>query len=152
MSLEERARNLLAKDLPGLRKCGLRQTMRDAYQWIYPGSQKTDDGIWTVGEMERVEEDWPRPPFIPDATRFRKCAFQHNQSSLTPCVEIWEIEDTNPITSQKLKDIETWMFWHWDGAMHPQFELWRTDRWGQGRYRILSTAEDHYGVKLINLP
>lgn len=152
MSLEERARRQLAQDLPGLRKCGLRETMREAYRWIYPNSKKDEDGIWTVGEMERVEEYWPAPNFVPDATRFRKCAFSHSPESLTPCVEIWEIEDTNPITSKKLDDIEHWMSWHWDGAMHPQFELWRANRWGQGRFRVISTAEDHYGVKLVDLP
>ncbi len=136
--MEQWAFNNLARDLPGLCKSGLKPTIYNAMSWVNYS-------------QETVDEWWVRPNFVPDATRWRKCVFQHAQDRMTPCVELWEIEDSNKLTKKKLEDIERWMFLTWDGCMHPQLELWVCDRWGNSRFRVISTAEDHYGISLVDL-
>lgn len=141
MSLEQWAFNNLAKDLPGLRKCGLKPTIYEAMKWASGGYDE-----------EYLDECyWMRPNFVPDATRWRKCALGHALDRHTPCVELWEIEDSNKLTKEKLEAIDSWFFLVWDGCMHPQFELWVCDRWGNSRFRVISTAEDHYGMSLVDL-
>jgi hypothetical protein len=140
MSLEQWAYSNLAKDLPGLRQFGLKPTIYDAISWADPNYTK-----------EYLDEYvWARPSFVPDATRWRKCVFSHAQQHKTPCVELWEIEDSNKVSKKKLEAIESWFFRIWDGEMYPQFELWVCDRWGNARFRVISTAEDHYGVSLVD--
>ena len=132
--IERMAFEKLLKTMPDLKRSGLRKTIEDAVIWGYDGSDDFDDETMSFG----------KPPFVPDATRFRKM-MRDDGSKREPIVEIWEIEDTSKVTHEKMEKIIEWWNWYFDGADIPFFELWTTDRWGNNRNKVWSDYEDIYG-------
>lgn len=142
MGLEKRALDILSLSVRGLRPNGLRQTVKEAVGWA---NQFNYDF-----EAEDMVKNWQHPQFIPDATRWRKCFPSHAKHIYTSCVEIWEIENTHPLTQSKIDHVINWIGAFWDPISHPFFELWRCDGWGRGEHRIYSTATDLYGITLVD--
>jgi len=134
-TIEKMAFDKLVKLMPDMKRSGLRKCIDSAIRWGY----ENDD--YFSEELLHYEI----PTFIPDATRFRKCARLDRPEKRQPIVEIWEIEDTSKITHEKMDRIFTWWINNFDGAAIPFFELWVTDRWGNNRNKVWSDYEDVYG-------
>ena len=133
-TIERMAFDRLSKIMPDLKRSSLRKTIEESIKWGYDGSDYYDDELLRFG----------KPPFVPDATRFRKM-MRDDGSKREPIVEIWEIEDSSKVTSEKMYKIVEWWSWYFDGAEIPFFELWTTDRWGNNRNKVWSDYEDVYG-------
>jgi len=128
-TIERIAFDRLAKAVPNLRKNGLSKTINEALHWV----AETDD-VFLEDAL-----DYCTPTFVPDGTRLRKCKYVEC-GSRAPIIEIWEIEDTSKITSDKMDKIEKWWFNNFEGRL-PFFELWVTDRWGNNRNKVWADYE-----------
>ena len=122
----------LIKSMPDLRKNGLRKTINEALHWA---SEEND-----VDLIDALE--YQTPSFVPDGTRLKKCRYAEC-GRRAPIVEMWEIEDTSKITTEKMHKIEVWWLNNFEGYL-PFFELWVTDRWGNNRNKVWSDYEFGY--------
>lgn len=136
-TIERMAFNKLATIMPDLKRSGLRSTIEAAIRWGHDEENYFDDELLA----------FEKPPFIPDATRFRKM-IRSGGSKREPIVEIWEIEDSSKITHDKMEKMLEWWSHCFDGAAIPFFELWTTDRWGNNRNKVWSDYEDIYGRRI----
>jgi hypothetical protein len=131
-TIEKMAFDKLVKIMPDLKRSSLKTTICDAIKWGYGDSDYFDDELLRFG----------KPPFVPDATRFRKM-MREGGSKREPIVEIWEIEDSSKITHEKMDRIFTWWAHNFDGAEIPFFELWTTDRWGNNRNKVWCDYDEY---------
>lgn len=142
---------------PDIRKNGANQVMREAYEWLAPvacysveydyedmpelcmrrGTQLKDTGFWCR-----------KAPFIPDATRLIKLTSNDLEWSkdLDFIVQFWEIENTHSVLEVKIDKFEHWLAFDVDPHDKGVFELWRCDKWGEGR-RMLSSNIDWFPSK-----
>ena len=133
-TIEKMAFDRLAKSIPDLRKNGLRKTINEALHW----AAETDD-VCLIDALE-----YRTPNFVPDGTRLKKCKYAEC-GRRAPIIEMWEIEDTSKITSEKMDKIKTWWFNNFEGYL-PFFELWVTDRWGNNRHKVWADYEYGYDM------
>jgi hypothetical protein len=127
---EDFARQRLQKDLPGFRKNGLRFFVH----WI----SRQNEG-WLEG-MESSEHG-----FVPDGTRLRRQpAFNPACGPWDMTLELWEVEDTCPITREKLRAIRVFANDLFDLSEYFT-ELWVCDRYGLNRRKIYGVRDDIEG-------
>ena len=136
-TIEKMAFDNIAKSIPNLRKNGLKKTINEAIAW--------------ANETAEIEElvvkdphEYWTPPFVPDGSRLRKMRYA-KCGGRCPIVEMWEIEDTSKITSEKMDKITNWWFNNFEGEL-PFFELWVTDRWGNNKNKVWADYE--YGYEM----
>jgi hypothetical protein len=146
MSIEEIAFRNLQKDMPDLRKSGLRKTLREALRWLCDNNLNCKD-YW--GDWRDMLENM-KISFVPDATKWRKVITPHGD--ITVVIELWEIEDTSKITKDKFDCIQMFAL-NWDNyaAIDPSFELWVTDRWGNNRFCAFSSAKEIHNIELLSI-
>lgn len=126
MSIEDLARERLQADLVAFRKNGLRFFVR----WIAEEH----------GGLEGMEES--HHGFVPDGTRLRRQpAFNPACEPWDMTLELWEIEDTCPLTREKLRAIHIFANDLFDLSFYFT-ELWVCDRYGLSRRKIYDVRED----------
>ena len=129
MSLEKHAGERLAKDLVGFRKNGLPFWLRHLAREHYLQGMERERGLG----------------FVPDGTRLRRQpAFNPECEPWDVTLELWEIEDTNPLTEEKLRAIS--MFANDLYDMSFVFtELWVCDRYGLNHRKVYDVRDDIAG-------
>ena len=147
MKTEAEALEILSLTQEGILKNGFRKTLRKALEfgWRENGEYKEVDKWIEHLLVERWNE--MKPPFVPDATRF-KWGYLGEGRMKMPCVELWEIEKTNPLNQSKIDKIECYLLNMWDSETRPDFEIWTANSRGRGVDRVYSMFEDMYGVKV----
>jgi hypothetical protein len=126
MSLEKHAQRRLSKDLIGFRANGLRF-------WLRHLAEEHD-----LEDMEKMRGHG----FVPDGTRLRRQpADNPDCEPWDVTLELWEIEDTNLLTSEKLRAISMFANDLFDLSF-VFTELWVCDRYGLTRRKIYDVRED----------
>jgi hypothetical protein len=146
----------LTSKLPGLRKCGLRPTLREAVKSFY--NEAFD--IWGVAAQidlrisdlntSRRTGQRPAPGFIPDATKV----------FYPETIQIFEIEDSIKISPEKLETIKWWDYSVWDQFDCSFYtELYSVNRYGTSAILIYSLDHDSvsplgppFGFDILNSP
>jgi hypothetical protein len=142
MKAEDRAILEIAKTRPGLIKSGMRTSFRKGLEWL----RSVDPRHNYVGMTEN--HTWDRPPFVPDATRWRTGYDPEKPGFYTVTIEVWEVEDTNPLSSEKFDAMTHWSFWLIDAyATYPGFEIWRSDRRGKAQAMLYSHDKEVLGIE-----
>jgi len=142
MKAEDIAIQEIAKTRPGLIKSGMRTSFRKGLEWL----RSVDPRHNYVGMTK--DHTWDRPPFIPDATRWRTGYNPEKPGFYTVTIEVWEVEDTNSLSSKKFEAMTHWSFWLIDAyATYPGFEIWRSDRRGKGQAMLYSHDKEALGIE-----
>jgi len=146
MKTEAEALATLCLTQKGLIKNGFFETLQKVVEFWYQDHEERD---WCINHTMVTERNEIRPPFIPDATRFKWGYLGEGEERIKmPCIELWEIEKTNPLTQAKIDKIEGYLVDIWDDLDYPDFEVWTANSRGRGVDRVFSMFEDICGVKV----